>query len=62
VLQYANIQNVLTYGGSALTILGTNTVLIDHCTVSDNDQNNGTNGIYVGAEGYAMIGEPAMSR
>jgi hypothetical protein len=61
VLQYATIQNVLTYGGSALNILGTNSVLVDHCTFSNNDQNNGTNGIYVGADGFAYISNNTIS-
>jgi hypothetical protein len=54
-LQYATVANVLTYWGSALSVLNAKGVAINHCNISGNNS-NGTNGLYLYNATDAMVG------
>ncbi len=60
VLKYLKINNVLTYGGSALTVSGTSGISISNCTITNNTL-YGTSGISFINAGQPNIHENVIS-
>jgi hypothetical protein len=53
-LEYVDVSDVQTYGGSAVSVVGASGVVIKHCDISDN-VNYGTHGLYLTNAGSPEI-------